>query len=158
MPFLLWIIEYGNNTSSSDVSDKSNGIPVVLLVIEGGINTIRTVLKSVQSDPPVPVVVAKGSNRAADILAYAYELERCALTKVRKVRSKKIQALWWKHSPPTNVARVEFIVGSRPCSESFFFPVIQFSPLLRNQHFQIPIPLTFLPDHSSDSKIYNWKL
>jgi len=60
-----------NNTASSD---KSNGIPVVLVVLEGGINTIQTVLKSIESDPPVPIVVAKGSGRAADILAYAYEL------------------------------------------------------------------------------------
>ena len=38
-------------------------------------------------------------------------------------------AQWWEHSPPTNVARfdsrcwhhmwVEFVVGSRPCSERF---------------------------------------
>ena len=91
MPFLFHIIEYENNTSSSD---KSNYIPVVLLVIEGGIRTLRTVLKSVKSDPRVPVVVAKGSGGAADILAYAFKLERCALAKVREFRSKKIQALW----------------------------------------------------------------
>ena len=83
MPFVVRIIEYGNNASSSD--NKSNGIPVVLLVIEGGIQTLGTVLKSVESDPPVPIVVAKGSGRAADILAYAYKLERCALAKVREV-------------------------------------------------------------------------
>ena len=75
----LCIIEYENNTSASD---KANGIPVVLLVIEGGIKTLRTVLKSVESDTPVPIVVAKGSGRTADILAYAYKLERCALAKV----------------------------------------------------------------------------
>ena len=50
--------------------------------------------------------------------------------------------------PPTNVARVrfpdsasnvvEFVVGSRPCSERFL-RVLRFSPLLKNQHFQIPI-------------------
>ena len=92
MPFLFHIIEYENNTSSSD---KSNGIPMVLLVIEGGIRTLQTVLKSVKSDPPVPIVVAKGSGRAANILSYAYKIERCALAKVGEFRSKtEIQALW----------------------------------------------------------------
>lgn len=47
------------------------GIPVVLVVIEGGLNTIRSVWKSVKRDPAVPVVIANGSGRAADILAYA---------------------------------------------------------------------------------------
>ena len=47
---------------------------MVLLVLEGGPNTIRTVLESVTSTPAVPVVIADGSGRAADILAYAYSL------------------------------------------------------------------------------------
>ena len=34
---------------------------------------------------------------------------------------------------------VEFVVGSLPCSERFFLRVLRFSPLLKNQHFQIPI-------------------
>lgn len=52
----------------------SNGIPVVLVVLEGGSNVIRTVLESVEGDPAVPVVIVDGSGRAADILAYAYSL------------------------------------------------------------------------------------
>ncbi|PFX13442.1 Transient receptor potential cation channel subfamily M member 3 [Stylophora pistillata] len=51
---------------------KSHGIPVVLLVLEGGPNTIQTVLESVTSNPAVPVVIAEGSGRAADILAHAH--------------------------------------------------------------------------------------
>ena len=47
-------------------------MPVVLLVLEGGPNTIRTVLESVTRNPAVPVVVAEGSGRVADILAYAH--------------------------------------------------------------------------------------
>jgi len=54
--------------------DKSHGIPVVLLVLEGGPNTILTVLESVTSNPAVPVVIAEGSGRAADILAHAHSL------------------------------------------------------------------------------------
>ena len=34
---------------------------------------------------------------------------------------------------------VEFVVGSLLCSERVFFRVLRFSPLLKNQHFQIPI-------------------
>lgn len=58
----------------SCLSGKSHGIPVVLLVLEGGPNTILTVLESVSSNPAVPVVIAEGSGRAADILAYAHGL------------------------------------------------------------------------------------
>lgn len=47
-------------------------MPVVLLVLEGGPNTIRTVLESVTKEPSVPVVIAEGSGRAADILAFAH--------------------------------------------------------------------------------------
>ena len=47
---------------------------MVLFVLEGGLNTIRTVLESVTSTPAIPVVIADGSGRAADILAYAYSL------------------------------------------------------------------------------------
>ena len=47
---------------------------MVLVVLEGGQNAIRTVLESVTRTPAVPVVIADGSGRAADILAYAYSL------------------------------------------------------------------------------------
>ena len=47
---------------------------MVLLVLEGGPNTILTVLESVTSCPAVPVVIAEGSGRAADILAHAHNL------------------------------------------------------------------------------------
>ncbi|KAK3749590.1 hypothetical protein QZH41_019731, partial [Actinostola sp. cb2023] len=53
-------------------SETSHGIPVVLLVLEGGPNTIITVLESVTRRPAVPVVIAEGSGRAADILAFAH--------------------------------------------------------------------------------------
>ena len=53
-------------------TDHMHGVPVVLLVLEGGPNTIRTVLESVTRNPAVPVVVAEGSGRVADILAYAH--------------------------------------------------------------------------------------
>ena len=48
-------------------------MPSVLLVIEGGPNTIETVYKSVQQSPPMAVVVIKESGRASDCLAYVIE-------------------------------------------------------------------------------------
>jgi len=46
------------------------GIPVVLMVVEGGYDAIEDVKKSLESK--IPVVVCEGTGRAADILAYAY--------------------------------------------------------------------------------------
>jgi len=57
-------------------------------------------------------------------------------------------AQWWERSPPTNVAQVLPVpvsyVGWVCCWFSFllrevFLWVLRFSPLLKNQHFQIPI-------------------
>ena len=58
-------------------------------------------------------------------------------------------AQWWEHSPPTNVARVQIpaltpYVGwvccwFSPLLREVFLRVLRFSPLLKNQHFQIPI-------------------
>ena len=56
---------------------------------------------------------------------------------------------WWERLPPTNVARVR-ILASTPCVgwvccwfspllREVFLRVLQFSPLLKNQHFEIPI-------------------
>ena len=47
--------------------------PVVCLVIEGGMNTIRAVLEYVTDTPPVPVVVCDGSGRAADLIAFVHK-------------------------------------------------------------------------------------
>ena len=38
---------------------------------------------------------------------------------------------------------VEFVVGSLLSSERFFSRVLRFSPLLKNQYFQIPVRLRF---------------
>ena len=58
-------------------------------------------------------------------------------------------ALWWEHSPPTNVAWVQILVMMpyvcwvwckfSPLLWEVFLWVLQFSLLLKNQHFQIPI-------------------
>ena len=58
-------------------------------------------------------------------------------------------AQWWEHSPPNNVAWVQIpastpVVGwvccwFSPLLREVFLRVLRFSPLLKNQHFQIPI-------------------
>ena len=58
-------------------------------------------------------------------------------------------AHWWKHSPPTNVAWVRIQVSTpyvgwvccwfSPLLRGVFLRVLRCSPLLKNQHFQIPI-------------------
>ena len=50
--------------------DGGLGIPVVLVVVEGGTDCIADARKSLEHN--IPVVVCAGTGRAADILAYAY--------------------------------------------------------------------------------------
>ena len=52
---------------------KNYSTPVVSLILEGGTNTIRTVLECITDTPPVPVVVCDGSGRAADLLAFTHK-------------------------------------------------------------------------------------
>ena len=58
-------------------------------------------------------------------------------------------AQWWEHLPPTNVAPVQIPASTpyvgwvccwfSPLFQEVFLRVLRFSPLLKNQHFQIPI-------------------
>uniref|UniRef100_A0A2C9JU91 TRPM SLOG domain-containing protein n=1 Tax=Biomphalaria glabrata TaxID=6526 RepID=A0A2C9JU91_BIOGL len=52
---------------------RGHSVPVICVVLEGGANTIRSVLEYVTDTPPVPVVVCDGSGRAADLLAFAHK-------------------------------------------------------------------------------------
>ena len=49
-------------------------VPAILLVLEGGPNTVATVHAAISQDPAVPVVVIKDSGRAADLLAFAHNI------------------------------------------------------------------------------------
>lgn len=53
------------------------GVPVVLLVLEGGPNTVRTMCELIKKK--IPAVVVEGSGRAADVVAYAYShtIKKC---------------------------------------------------------------------------------
>ncbi|CAL1532413.1 unnamed protein product [Lymnaea stagnalis] len=52
---------------------RGHSVPVICVVLEGGANTIRSVLEYVTDTPPVPVVVCDGSGRAADLLAFTHK-------------------------------------------------------------------------------------
>ncbi|XP_052793004.1 transient receptor potential cation channel subfamily M member 3-like isoform X2 [Mya arenaria] len=52
---------------------RGRGVPTICVVLEGGANTIRSVLEYVTDTPPVPVVVCDGSGRAADLLAFSHK-------------------------------------------------------------------------------------
>jgi DUF917 family protein len=45
-----------------------------MLVVEGGVNTMKTVWQAVQQN--IPVLVLNGSGRAADFIAYGYMLSK----------------------------------------------------------------------------------
>ena len=45
-------------------------------------------------------------------------------------------AQWWEHSPPNNVAWVEFVVGSLPCSKKFFSGYSGFPLSLKTNTFK----------------------
>ena len=57
----------------SGPGDQGQAVPVICVILEGGTNTIRTVLEYVTDSPPVPVVVCDGSGRAADLLAFTHK-------------------------------------------------------------------------------------
>ena len=66
---------------------------------------------------------------------------------------------WWEHSPPTYVVRISNRgIDARgwvcrlfsPLLREVFPRVVRFSPLLKNQHFQIPIL------YSTHGHVFSW--
>lgn len=45
-------------------------VPVVMLVVEGGVNTMKTVYQAIEQN--IPVLVLNGSGRAADFISVGY--------------------------------------------------------------------------------------
>jgi len=54
-------------------TSKNYSTPIICLVMEGGSNTIRSILDCLTDQPPVPVVVCDGSGRAADLVAFTHK-------------------------------------------------------------------------------------
>jgi DUF917 family protein len=70
MSLLIWSLFFFIQV----ILTNQHTIPLVCLVIEGGTNTIQSVLVNVQSKPlPVPVVICDGSGRAADLIAFTHK-------------------------------------------------------------------------------------
>eukprot|EP00794_Sanderia_malayensis_P009473 gene9473-10461_t len=59
-----------------EVDKNRSAVPAVLLVLEGGPNTIKTVYEAITQDPAIPVVVIKDSGRAADLLAFSHTISQ----------------------------------------------------------------------------------
>ena len=63
--------------------------------------------------------------------------------------TKTMVVQWWEHSPPTSVARVRILASTpyvgwvccwfSPLLREVFLRILRFSPLLKNQHFQIAV-------------------
>lgn len=53
---------------------QSVNVPVVMLVVEGGVNTMKTVWQATEQN--IPVLVLNGSGRAADFIADGYTLSK----------------------------------------------------------------------------------
>ncbi|XP_064619886.1 transient receptor potential cation channel subfamily M member-like 2 [Lineus longissimus] len=54
--------------------NQSVNVPVVLLVLEGGMSSIESAAAAIKNN--IPIVAFEGSGRAADYLAYAYKITR----------------------------------------------------------------------------------
>lgn len=71
---------------SQPQAERGLGIPVVLVVVEGGTDCISDARKSIEHK--IPVVVCAGTGRAADILAYAYTHTKTGSGGVRTMKEK----------------------------------------------------------------------
>lgn len=71
---------------SQSQTEGGLGIPVVLVVVEGGTDCINDARKSIEHK--IPVVVCAGTGRAADILAYAYTHTKTSSGGVRRMKEK----------------------------------------------------------------------
>ncbi|KAL4232041.1 hypothetical protein ACF0H5_009619 [Mactra antiquata] len=71
---------------SKPLAENGLGIPVVLVVVEGGTDCINDARTSIEHK--IPVVVCAGTGRAADILAYAYTHTKTGTGGVRSMKEK----------------------------------------------------------------------
>ncbi|XP_069120927.1 transient receptor potential cation channel subfamily M member-like 2 isoform X1 [Argopecten irradians] len=69
IPFRAQLEQTVANMKTDEGKDAVS-VPIVLLVLQGGPNTLQTVKQAVANN--TPIVVVEGSGKAADILAYAY--------------------------------------------------------------------------------------
>ncbi|CAC5368004.1 TRPM3 [Mytilus coruscus] len=65
-------------------------VPVVMIIVEGGINSMKTVWQSIKNE--VPVLVLDGSGRAADFIAEGYRQTQVASLKNRQTEKSAFSA------------------------------------------------------------------
>ena len=71
-------------------SEFGFGVPVVTVVVEGGLDALKAVKESVKYG--IPSVVVDGTRRAADILAFAHNNCECERqVQIRVIRVKGVQ-------------------------------------------------------------------
>ena len=86
----------------------------------------RTLLKNYVNKKPNPLKTK---------LTVAYNFQCWGARAAQVVRALAFQ----QGDQGSNPGVVKFVAGSLFCSKRFFLRVLRFSPLLKNQHFQIPI-------------------
>lgn len=105
--------------TESSSSAGSIGIPVVILCLEGGPNTIVTMAEAIKKG--VPAVVIDGSGRAADVVAYAYNhMEFNEERQVQEIQSEYVDK---------TKAMVTEVFGARNCEKVYS----QIEDLLRDK-------------------------
>ncbi|XP_067127753.1 transient receptor potential cation channel trpm isoform X2 [Centruroides vittatus] len=131
---------------------ESGGIPVVCVIVEGGLNTIRTVLEYVTDSPPVPVVICDGSGRAADLLAFAHKYlqddNNAVLESVREQLLATIEKTFKLSREQAEQLHIELVqcvqhkdlitvfrMGEGPCQE---LDEAVLTALLKGQHLPAP--------------------
>ncbi|XP_050394392.2 transient receptor potential cation channel subfamily M member 2 [Patella vulgata] len=67
---------------------QSVHVPCVLIVVEGGINTMKTVLESLRNN--TPVVAIEGTGRCADLIAYGFKLTKNKNDEDKCIKNKRI--------------------------------------------------------------------
>nr|XP_006816420.1 PREDICTED: transient receptor potential cation channel subfamily M member 3-like [Saccoglossus kowalevskii] len=73
-----------------DPEGSGLGVPVAMLLVEGGVDAIRTVCQAISRG--IPTVICEGTGRAADILAYAHN--NCVvMNEVRQIKPSKISTV-----------------------------------------------------------------
>ena len=69
-----WGAEIDFRSKLEDEITRMKEIPLVLIIVEGGPGSLRTVLEGVKNK--FPVIVVAGSGRAADVIAARWRMEQ----------------------------------------------------------------------------------
>ncbi|KAL8607328.1 hypothetical protein ACOMHN_039478 [Nucella lapillus] len=94
---------------------QSVNIPSVLIVVEGGINTMKTMRECIKKSH-IPVVVIDGSGRAANFIAEAYRLTRNSNNEDQTIKPSNFKEIMsrvagvtfeWKQSVPEETKQKE---------------------------------------------------